>query len=157
MAITSGPPKRMSRRKITQKKVEPNVPGKAENVMSSFGSNLKQENAGVLVPNGGLGNEGMISVRAPTAFDEVRYELRPAVGAPMLERPALRSSGHVTVVQLAKFIRGQLGARESIIISCAGEEISDTMTLNLLVSEVWPKEDGHLILDYRLETGNGVL
>mgnify|MGYP003476556877 CR=1 FL=1 len=127
--------------------------------MPSFGSNLKKENAGLLVPNGGLGNEGMMSVRAPTAFDEVRYELRPSVGAPMLERPALRSSGHVTVVQLAKFIRGQLGAKESmdVIISCAGEEISDTMTLNLLVSEVWPKDDGHLILDYRFETGNGVL
>jgi hypothetical protein len=159
MANTNDPPKRMSRRKNTQRRVEADLLGTADKASPSFGSNLKEGNAGAFVPNEGLGNEGMMSVRAPTAFDEVRYELRPVLGAPLLERPALRSSGQVTVVQLSKFIRGQLGARESadVIISCAGEELSDTMTLNLLVSEVWPKDDGHLILDYRFETSNRVL
>jgi hypothetical protein len=104
-----------------------------------------------------IGGDGVLSVRGPTVADEVRYELVPVAGAPLLSRPALRSSGFVTVVQLAKFIRGQLGLVEGmpIVITCAGEEVSEAMTLHLLVSEVWPKGDGHLVLNYRY-TGDGV-
>jgi hypothetical protein len=105
-----------------------------------------------------VGGEGVVSVRGPTAGDEVRYELLPVAGAPVLSRPALRSSGFVTVVQLAKFIRGQLGIGEGlgVVITCAGEEVSEAMTLHLLVNEVWPKRDGHLVLNYYC-SGSGAI
>lgn len=98
-------------------------------------------------------HNGMVSVRGPTAFDQVKYELRACAGSPLLERPALRSSGQVTMVQVMKFIREQLGLVDGtrVVISCAGVDVSDTMTLSLLVDEVWREDNGHLVLNYKCD------
>jgi hypothetical protein len=89
-------------------------------------------------------------VRGATAGDEVRYELRASAGAPALARPALRSSGAVSVVQVAKFIAAQLGMGAGTVeVSCAGEPLPGAVTVGLLVRDVWPREDGHLVLEYR--------
>lgn len=92
-------------------------------------------------------------VRAPTAYDEVRCELRPSLGAPKLRRPALRSSGQLTVQHVAKFVRMQLAldAATNVSISCAGEDLNPSTTLRLIVRRVWPESEGHLVLHYSLQ------
>lgn len=107
----------------------------------------------VATANGAKRAEALVRVQAPTAFDEVRCELQAARGAPKLRRPALRSSGKLTVNHVLKYVRMQLALDTNTIVklSCAGEDLNETMTLNVLVRKVWPVSQGHLVLDYRIE------
>jgi len=97
-------------------------------------------------------NTGLTEVRGPTAFDEVRYELIPLDGAPKLSRPAMRTSGKVSMALLAKYICSVLGLDASISVKlcCSGEDLSDAITLNHLVTHVWPESEGHVVLGYRI-------
>lgn len=96
--------------------------------------------------------EGLVTVQAPTAFDEVRCELRPELSAPKLVRPALRASGKVSVAVLRKFLhtRLNLSPNQAVLFRCAGEDLVDAMTLGQLGTHVWPKSAGHIVLEYRV-------
>lgn len=105
------------------------------------------------VASNGMPATQLQRIQAPTAFDEVRCELQAASGSPKLRRPALRSSGKLTVYHVLKYIQMQLAldASSTVKVSCAGEELNETMTLNVLIRKVWPASQGHLVLDYRIE------
>lgn len=98
---------------------------------------------------------GVVPVYGPTAHDEVRYELRAQNSAYKLARPALRTSGLLKISQLARFVHSQLGLGSSamVCLSCAGEELYEgDITLEQLANNVWPdSDDGHLVLDYRVD------
>ena len=91
-------------------------------------------------------------VHAPTAFDEVRCELRPSAATPSLQRNALRTTGKLTIDLLAQFVHGclKLAPSQSVLFRCSGEELTGAITLGHLVSHVWPESDGHMVLDYRV-------
>lgn len=91
-------------------------------------------------------------VTAPTAFDEVRWELRPLGGAPRIRLAALRTSGKMTAEIVSKFVRSNLGLDEEreVELSCAGVPLRPEMTLDTLVKKVWPTAQGHLVLEYSL-------
>ncbi|CAN8065987.1 unnamed protein product [Agarophyton chilense] len=95
---------------------------------------------------------GMRRVQGPTAFDEVRCELRPLGSAPKIQRCALRTTGRLPVYLVARYIRErlELPLAEQVIIKCSDEELTDDMTLGDLISHVWPASEGHLILDYEV-------
>lgn len=91
-------------------------------------------------------------VTAPTAFDEVRWELRPRAGcgAARLRLPALRTSGKLPAEVAAKFVRSKLSLPQERIVElyCAGVLLRPEMTLETLVRKVWPADQGHLVLEY---------
>lgn len=96
--------------------------------------------------------EQPVMVHAPTAFDEVRCELRAEPSTPKVSRSALRTSGKLSVDVLRKFLHAQLDLSPdyAIIIRCAGEDLVDAMTLGQIDTHIWPKSSGHLVLDYRI-------
>lgn len=91
-------------------------------------------------------------VLGPTAFDEIRCELRAADAAPRLARCALRTTGKLSVALLSKFVhaRLELGSRETVVLRCSGEELVDGMTLGQIGAHVWPKAAGHIVLEYAI-------
>lgn len=94
----------------------------------------------------------MRQVHGPTAFDEVRCELRPLGTAPKIQRAALRTTGKLPVTLLVRYIRErlELSPVQRVIIKCCDEELTDAMTLGDLVKYVWPSSEGHLVLDYEI-------
>lgn len=99
----------------------------------------------------------VMTVQGPTAFDEVRCELRAQGSAPRLTRSALRTTGKVSIAVLQQFVHSilKLDASDTVILRCSGEELTGNMTLSQLVNHVWPESEGHMILDYRIATGAG--
>lgn len=91
-------------------------------------------------------------VTGPTAFDEVRVELRPIQDAPRLARPALRASGKLSVRLLAKFVHARLNLplQQAVVLRCAGQDLIAAMTLGQLGTHVWPKGAGHVVLEYKI-------
>lgn len=110
-----------------------------------------KENSEALSSN----DENVKTVYGPNAYDEVRLELRPIKRTPRLDRPALRTTGRVSVALLSRFLHKtlQLDAADRVILSCAEQDLTDPMTLNQLVNHVWPQSQGHMILDYRVANG----
>lgn len=101
---------------------------------------------------------GLMAVHGPTAYDEVRCELRALGSAPRLARSALRTTGKLSVALLAKFVHTilHLSPSDRVVLRCSGEDLTDAMTLNHLVTHVWPESEGHMILDYRIAQTTGV-
>lgn len=94
----------------------------------------------------------MSMVHAPSAFDEVRCELRAQGSTPKLERSALRTTGKVSIAVLRKFLHARLNLSTShaVVLRCSGEDLIDAMTLEQLGTHVWPKSSGHIVLEYRI-------
>lgn len=92
------------------------------------------------------------TIHGPTAFDEVRCELRALGSAPKLQRAALRTTGKLSVALLCQFVHQSLDLPDntSIVLRCSGEDLTDAMTLGHLATHVWPESEGHMILDYRI-------
>lgn len=103
------------------------------------------------------GGTGMMAVQGPTAYDEVRCELRALGSAPRLARSALRTTGKLSIALLEKFVHTilQLSPSDHVTLRCSGEELIGTMTLNHLVNHVWPESEGHMVLDYRITRSAG--
>lgn len=101
------------------------------------------------------GNSNLNTVHGPTAFDEVRCELRALGSTPRLQRSALRTTGKLSIALLSKFLHQtlQLTPADDIILRCSGEDLIGSMTLGHLATHVWPETEGHMILDYRLAHG----
>lgn len=68
-----------------------------------------------------------------------------------LEKPYLRTSSHITVAQLKKFIRKKLTCSSSmdIDIFCNGELMGRHHTLEFIYMTRWRYKEGVLTLDYR--------
>lgn len=98
---------------------------------------------------------GLMAVHGPTAYDEVRCELRALGSAPRLARSALRTTGKVSVKVLSQFVHTvlQLPQSDHVVLRCSGEDLTDAMTLSHLVTHVWPESEGHIVLDYRIAQG----
>lgn len=98
---------------------------------------------------------GLMAVHGPTAYDEVRCELRAVGSAPRLARSALRTTGKVSVKVLSQFVHTvlQLPLSDQVVLRCSGEDLTDAMTLSHLVTHVWPESEGHMVLDYRISQG----
>lgn len=115
---------------------------------------LRKREDGVATPIG----DGIVSVTGPTAYDEVRCELRALGSAPRLSRNALRTTGKLSVGLLAKFVHTllQLPDADRVVLRCSGEDLASAITLGHLVTHVWPESEGHMVLDYRVTPGGVV-
>lgn len=99
-------------------------------------------------------------VHGPTAFDEVRCELKPEPSAPKLARSALRTTGKLSVALLRKFLHSQLNLSSSsaVFFRCAGEDLVDAMTLGQLDAHIGQRNSNdnnlhmseHIVLEYRV-------
>lgn len=94
----------------------------------------------------------MAAVHGPSAFDEVRCELRAQGSTPKLDRSALRTTGKVSIAVLRKFLHARLNLSTTygVALRCSGEDLIDAMTLGQLGTHVWPKSSGHIILEYSI-------
>jgi len=105
-------------------------------------------------------------VQIPTMGDEVLFELRPAVREAIdnhkyqtpisnlsLRKPAIRCSGMVTMVHIAKYLRSILQIPDvwAIDLSCGGTSLAHAMNLRSLFDTVWPSYQGTLVIEYRVQ------
>lgn len=93
-------------------------------------------------------------VHGPTAFDEVRCELRALGAAPKLPRSAVRTTGKLTIALLSQFVHISLALPplDNVVLLCSGEYLTGAMTLGHLVTHVWPESEGHMVIHYRIAT-----
>lgn len=105
-------------------------------------------------------------VYGPTAYDEVRCELRTALSdsSPTLDRCALRTSGKLRIATLRKYVRAQLqlDGDDDVALRYDGRDMDDdATTLGELQDEqdgdksdgdrmMDENENGHLIVEYEV-------
>lgn len=110
-------------------------------------------------------------VHGPTAYDEVRCELRAAMSnhSPTLERCAIRTSGKLSIATLRKYVRAQLqlDGNDDVALRYDGRAMDDDETTlgelqddeddRMMDENENENENRHLIVEYEVKKKSGTM